>query len=91
MNRMPCCLYAGEWDPVFAEIKKASGSIQRAKFFLLPCVSHLQSFVRPILCCRVSLNFWVNPTGDAVTSDLVEGGIDNAVGEDGLMSTAGIG
>lgn len=44
--RMHCCLYAGELDPWFAEIKRASGSIQGAKFFSLPGVNHLQSFVR---------------------------------------------
>jgi pimeloyl-ACP methyl ester carboxylesterase len=44
--RMPCCLYAGESDPMFAEIKSAGGLIRHATFFSLPGVSHLQSFIR---------------------------------------------
>jgi len=43
---MPCCLYAGEADPVFAEVKSASKSISSVKFFSLPGLTHLQAFVR---------------------------------------------
>jgi len=43
---MPCCLYAGEADPVFAEVKSASKSISSVNFFSLPGLTHLQTFVR---------------------------------------------
>lgn len=43
---MPCCLYAGESDPVFAEVKLASALIPNASFFSLPELTHLQAFVR---------------------------------------------
>jgi pimeloyl-ACP methyl ester carboxylesterase len=42
---MPCCLYAGEADPVFAQAKLASERIPDARFFSLPGLSHLQAFV----------------------------------------------
>jgi pimeloyl-ACP methyl ester carboxylesterase len=41
---MPCCLYAGEADPMFAQVKAASGRIPNARFFSLPGLSHLQAF-----------------------------------------------
>jgi pimeloyl-ACP methyl ester carboxylesterase len=42
---MPCCLYAGEADPMFAQVKAASGRIPNARFFSLPGLSHLQAFL----------------------------------------------
>jgi pimeloyl-ACP methyl ester carboxylesterase len=42
---MPCCIYAGEADPVFAQAKSASERIPNAQFFSLPELSHLQAFV----------------------------------------------
>jgi pimeloyl-ACP methyl ester carboxylesterase len=42
---MPCCLYAGEADPIFAQTKLASERIPNARFFSLPGLSHLQTFV----------------------------------------------
>jgi pimeloyl-ACP methyl ester carboxylesterase len=42
---MPCCLYAGEADPAFAQAKLASEQIPNARFFSLPGLSHLQAFV----------------------------------------------
>jgi pimeloyl-ACP methyl ester carboxylesterase len=42
---MPCCLYAGEADPLFAQAKSASERIPNARFFLVPGLSHLQAFV----------------------------------------------
>jgi pimeloyl-ACP methyl ester carboxylesterase len=41
----PCCLYAGEYDPMFAQTKLASERIPNAHFFSLPGLSHLQAFV----------------------------------------------
>jgi pimeloyl-ACP methyl ester carboxylesterase len=41
---MPCCLYAGEADPMFAQVKAASGRIRNGRFFSLPGLSHLQAF-----------------------------------------------
>jgi pimeloyl-ACP methyl ester carboxylesterase len=43
---MPCCLYAGDADPLFAEAKSASELIPHVSFFSLPELSHLQAFVR---------------------------------------------
>lgn len=42
---MPCCLYAGEADPLFAQAKSASERIPNTRFFSLPELSHLQGFV----------------------------------------------
>jgi pimeloyl-ACP methyl ester carboxylesterase len=42
---MPCCLYAGEADPIFTQTKLASERIPNARFFSLPGLSHLQTFV----------------------------------------------
>jgi pimeloyl-ACP methyl ester carboxylesterase len=41
---MPCCLYAGEADPMFSQVKSASERIPNARFFSLPGLSHLQAF-----------------------------------------------
>jgi pimeloyl-ACP methyl ester carboxylesterase len=37
---MPCCLYAGEADPLFAAARSASEQIPHAQFFSLPGLSH---------------------------------------------------
>jgi pimeloyl-ACP methyl ester carboxylesterase len=42
---MPCCLYAGEADPVFAQAKSASERIPNSGFFSLPSLSHLEAFL----------------------------------------------
>jgi pimeloyl-ACP methyl ester carboxylesterase len=42
---MPCCVYAGEADPMFAQARLASERIPNARFFSLPGLSHLQAFV----------------------------------------------
>lgn len=41
---MPCCLYAGDADPLFAQTKSASERILNARFFSLPGLSHVQAF-----------------------------------------------
>ncbi len=41
---MPCCLYAGDADPLFAQAKLASERIPRAQFFALPGLTHLDAF-----------------------------------------------
>jgi pimeloyl-ACP methyl ester carboxylesterase len=43
---MPCCLYAGEADPLFAQAKSVCERIPNARFFSLPRLSHLQAFVK---------------------------------------------
>jgi pimeloyl-ACP methyl ester carboxylesterase len=43
---MPCCLYAGEADPMFSEVKQASRLVVTEKFFSLAGLDHLQGFVR---------------------------------------------
>jgi pimeloyl-ACP methyl ester carboxylesterase len=42
---MPCCVYAGDGDPMFSQTKLASERIPNARFFSLPGLSHLQAFV----------------------------------------------
>ena len=42
---MPCCVYAGDADPTFAQAKSASERIAHARFFALPGLTHLQAFV----------------------------------------------
>jgi pimeloyl-ACP methyl ester carboxylesterase len=42
---MPCCLYAGEADPIFTLARSASERIPDAAFFSLPALSHSQTFV----------------------------------------------
>jgi pimeloyl-ACP methyl ester carboxylesterase len=41
---MPCCVYAGEADPIFAQARMATEDIPNARFFSLPGLSHLQAF-----------------------------------------------
>ncbi len=41
---MPCCIYAGEADPQFAQANSASERIPGASFFSLPGLSHIQAF-----------------------------------------------
>lgn len=42
---MPCCIYAGDADPIFALTKSASARIPHARFFPLAGLSHLQAMV----------------------------------------------
>ena len=42
---MPCCLYAGDADPMFAQTRLASEQVPNARFFSLPGHSHQQAFV----------------------------------------------
>jgi pimeloyl-ACP methyl ester carboxylesterase len=41
---MPCCVYAGEAEPLFARAKLTSERIPNARFFSLPGLSHLRVF-----------------------------------------------
>lgn len=41
---MPSCLYAGEADPLFDQMRSAAERIPDARFFSLPGLSHLQAF-----------------------------------------------
>jgi pimeloyl-ACP methyl ester carboxylesterase len=41
---MPCCVYAGDAEPLFARAKSTSERIPNARFFSLPGLSHLQVF-----------------------------------------------
>jgi pimeloyl-ACP methyl ester carboxylesterase len=43
---MPCCVYAGDADPMFAQAKAASARISHARFFPLPGLSHVQAMIR---------------------------------------------
>jgi pimeloyl-ACP methyl ester carboxylesterase len=42
---MPCCLYAGEADPIYPLARSASERISSARFFPLPGLSHQQAFL----------------------------------------------
>jgi len=43
---MPCCLYAGETDPIYPQVKACSQHIPRATFFSLPGLSHCEAYAR---------------------------------------------
>lgn len=43
---MPCCVYAGDADPLFAQAKAASARLPHARFFPLPGLSHVQAMAR---------------------------------------------
>lgn len=54
---MPCCLYAGEADPLFAKTKAASERVARACFFSLPGLAHTGSFFRSDLALPRVIEF----------------------------------
>jgi pimeloyl-ACP methyl ester carboxylesterase len=54
---MPCCLYAGEDDPMFVQAKAASERILNARFFSIPGLSHLQAFVESSLVLPPVIEF----------------------------------
>jgi pimeloyl-ACP methyl ester carboxylesterase len=43
---MPCCLYAGEIDPIYPEVEVCSRHIPRVTFFSLPGLSHCEAYAR---------------------------------------------
>jgi hypothetical protein len=43
---MPCCLYAGEMDPIYPEVEECSRHIPRVTFFSLPGLSHCEAYAR---------------------------------------------
>src|SRR6266478_1098898 len=43
---MPCCLYAGEIDPVYLKVKACSQHIPRVTFFSLPGLGHCEAYAR---------------------------------------------
>ena len=43
---MPCCLYAGETDPIYPEVEACSRLIPRVTFFSLPGLSHCEAYAR---------------------------------------------
>src|SRR6516164_5349569 len=44
--QMPCCLYAGERDPIYPEIEACSRNIPGATFFSLRDLNHCDAFAR---------------------------------------------
>ena len=62
---MPCCLYAGEADPMFAQAKAASERIPNARFFSLPGLSHLQAFVESSRVLPPVMDFLATPSQSA--------------------------
>jgi hypothetical protein len=50
---MPCCLYAGDMDPVYPEVEKCSRRMRGATFFSLPALGHCEAYARSELVdCR---------------------------------------
>jgi pimeloyl-ACP methyl ester carboxylesterase len=43
---MPCCLYAGEIDPIYPEVEACSLHIPQVTFFSLPSLNHCDAFAR---------------------------------------------
>ena len=43
---MPCCLYAGEIDPIYPEVEACSHRIPRVTFFSLPGLNHCEAYAR---------------------------------------------
>lgn len=43
---MPCCLYAGDIDPIYPEVEACSRHIPRATFFSLSGLSHCEAYSR---------------------------------------------
>ena len=43
---MPCCLYAGETDPIYPEVAACSRDIPRVTFFSLPGLNHCEAYAR---------------------------------------------
>ena len=43
---IPCCLYAGETDPIYPEVKACIQHIPRVTFFSLLGLNHCEAYVR---------------------------------------------
>jgi pimeloyl-ACP methyl ester carboxylesterase len=44
--QLPCCLYAGERDPVYPEVEACSRNIPQVTFFSLPGLNHCDAYTR---------------------------------------------
>ena len=54
---MPCCLYAGEQDPVHSAVKASSQQIPRVTFVSLPGLTHVEAFMRSDLVLPEVIKF----------------------------------
>jgi pimeloyl-ACP methyl ester carboxylesterase len=43
---VPCCLYAGELDPIYPEVEVCSRQIPHVTFFSLPGLNHCEAYAR---------------------------------------------
>jgi pimeloyl-ACP methyl ester carboxylesterase len=43
---IPCLLFVGEDDPIYAENKKSAGTLPNVTFFSLPGLGHANAFFR---------------------------------------------
>jgi hypothetical protein len=43
---MPCCLYAGETDPIYPEVEACSRHLPRVTFFPMPGLNHCEACTR---------------------------------------------
>jgi hypothetical protein len=55
---MPCLLFAGGDDPIYAENKECTAAMPNVTFFSLPISAMPTPFSAVIWCCRVSHNSW---------------------------------
>jgi pimeloyl-ACP methyl ester carboxylesterase len=46
---MPCCLYAGEIDPIYPEVEACSRQMPHVTFFSLPGLNHCDAYTRSAL------------------------------------------
>jgi pimeloyl-ACP methyl ester carboxylesterase len=44
--QIPCCLYAGEGDPICPEVEACSRHIPQVTFFSLPGLNHCEAYAR---------------------------------------------
>ena len=44
--QLPCCLYAGERDPIYPEVEACSRHIPQVTFFSLPGLNHCDAYTR---------------------------------------------
>jgi hypothetical protein len=44
--QIPCCLYAGEADPIYPEVDVGSRHIPQVTFFSLPGLNHCDAYAR---------------------------------------------
>jgi pimeloyl-ACP methyl ester carboxylesterase len=57
----PCCLYAGETDPIYPEVEACSRHVPRVTFFALPGLDHCEAYTRSELVLPRVMGFLKAP------------------------------